>query len=41
MHEQKRIEELEQQLQKAINERNAAWFQLEENQIEIEQVCDK
>lgn len=41
MNEQKRIEELEQQLQKAINERNAAWFQLEENQIEIEPVCEE
>jgi hypothetical protein len=30
-----KIAELESKLQKAVNERNEAWFQLEENSIEI------
>ncbi len=33
-----RITELEVLLQQAINERNEAWFQLEENDIEIRAV---
>jgi hypothetical protein len=34
------IENLEAQLQQAINERNEAWFQLEEEGIDI-RPCDK
>ena len=32
---QDQLKGLKEELQKAINERNAAWFQLEENDIEI------
>jgi|AntRauTorcE11898_2_1112593.scaffolds.fasta_scaffold49947_2 hypothetical protein len=35
------IERLEAELQKAINERNEAWFQLEEAGIEIRQPTEE
>ena len=41
MNNYQRIKELEQELQKAVNERNAAWFQLEENNIPIEPVYEE
>ena len=35
------IEQLRADLQQAVNERNAAWFQLEEAGIEISKVEDE
>ncbi len=41
MKDNQYIKDLEQKLQQAVDERNAAWFQLEENNIPIEQAYEE